>query len=69
MRRIKLGPSPWAEAIATRIADEWDGRNPSPDDADLLRRVLTVCLSARPRQCAKLIGTTIIEESYFEELD
>lgn len=58
----------WAEAIALRISDEWEGNSiENKDDVELLRRVLERSLKKNPRGCKKLIGTTIIEESYFEK--
>ena len=57
----------WAEAIAIRISDEWVCSD--EEDRDLLCAVLTRALKAVPTECKKLIGTTIIEEDYFESLD
>jgi hypothetical protein len=59
----------WARAIAVRISDEWDGKPEFPEDADLLREVLTKALNAVPAECMRLVGTGIIEDSYFETLD
>ena len=59
----------WARAIAQRLSDEWAGKSDFPEDAELLAEVLTVALSAVPDQCTRLIGTGVIEESYFEPLD
>jgi len=59
----------WSKAIAGRLADEWDGKSGFPEDADLLRDVLTRVFSACPNECRRLIGTGIIEESYFEPID
>lgn len=59
----------WADAIATRLSDEWDGKSESPEDAELLRDVLAKVLSAAPVECMRLVGTGIIEESYFDPLD
>ena len=56
----------WARAIAERVADEWDGKAESPEDAELLRSVLQKTLSACPDECMRLVGTGVIEESYFE---
>lgn len=58
----------WARAIATRVADEWGGRQEFPEDAELLRQVLSTALAAHPAQCRRLIGTGIIEADYFEPL-
>jgi hypothetical protein len=59
----------WAEAIATRLSDEWNGKSEFPEDAELLKDVLANVLSAFPEECMRLVGTGIIEESYFEALD
>ena len=58
----------WAEAIATRLSDEWDGKSEFPEDAELLKDVLAKVLSAFPEDCMRLVGTGIIEESYFDAL-
>lgn len=60
--------SDWANAIAERIADEWDGKKDSPEDAMLLESVIADILSKSPIACEKLIGTGIIETDYFEPL-
>lgn len=59
----------WSKAIAERLADEWDGKSGFPEDANLLKDVLTRVLSAFPNECMRLVGTGIIEESYFEPID
>lgn len=59
----------WANAIAERLSDEWDGKSEFPEDAKLLKEVLISSLSAAPDECMRLVGTGIIEESYFEPLD
>lgn len=59
----------WAAAIATRLSDEWDGKSEFPEDAELLKDVLAKVLSAFPEECMRLVGSGIIEESYFEALD
>ena len=60
----------WASAIALRISDEWIGNiGDNHEDVKLLKNVLESCLCNYPQECIKLIGTTIIEESYFESLD
>ena len=58
----------WAKAIAERLSDEWDGKSESPEDAELLKEVLTRALNAIPDECMRLVGTGIIEESYFDPL-
>ncbi|MBI5491505.1 MAG: hypothetical protein HY893_01080 [Deltaproteobacteria bacterium] len=59
----------WAKAIAERLSDEWDGKADFPEDAELLKEVLTKALSAVPGECMRLVGSGVIEESYFEPLD
>jgi len=59
----------WAQATATRIADEWSGSGDFPEDALLLKKCLTKLFILHSDICAQLIGTGIIEESYFEDLD
>lgn len=59
----------WAEAIAERLSDEWDGKAEFPEDAELLKVVLAKALNSVPDECMRLVGTGIIEESYFERLD
>ncbi|MBN1503644.1 MAG: hypothetical protein JW952_01130 [Candidatus Eisenbacteria bacterium] len=59
----------WARAIAERVADEWDGKADFPEDTELLRDVLGKALSACPDECMRLVGTGVIEESYFEPLE
>jgi hypothetical protein len=58
----------WAQAIAERLIDEWDGNLEFPEDAVLLKEVLMKALIAVPTDCMRLVGTGIIEESYFEPL-
>lgn len=59
----------WIAAIATRISDEWSWKLDFPEDAKLLERVLVKALSAVPDEAIKLIGTGIIEKSYFESFN
>ncbi|HCL00508.1 MAG TPA: hypothetical protein DHW42_10455 [Candidatus Marinimicrobia bacterium] len=59
----------WASAIALRISDEWNGNtNENKEDVFLLKNVLENVLVKNPDECVKLIGTTIIEESYFDKI-
>ena len=59
----------WASAIALRISDEWNGNiQENTEDVILLRKVLESVLIKNPDECKKLIGTTIIEESYFAKI-
>jgi len=58
----------FADAISTRIADEWDGSHDFPEDAELMRDVLARLLRKHPDECRKLVGTGIIEKTYFDEL-
>lgn len=59
----------WAKAIAERLSDEWTWGEDFPEDVELLRDVLEKALAAVPDDCMCLVGTGIIEESYFEPLD
>lgn len=59
----------WARAIAQRLSDEWDGKLEFPEDVEILEDVLTKALSAVPEECMRLVGTGVIEETYFELLD
>ena len=52
-----------------------EGRNPRifaadfPEDAELLRRLLSRLRRQHPDECRDLIATGIIEEDYFRPLD
>jgi hypothetical protein len=56
----------WAEAIASRISDEWGGAETGDPDSKVLEEVLAAALKAVPDQLQRLIGTQIIEEDYFD---
>jgi hypothetical protein len=58
----------YAKAIAIRISDEWDGKNDFSEDSVVLKEVLEKLLINNPDECKKLIGTGIIEDSYFDDL-
>jgi hypothetical protein len=59
----------WAQAIALRLSDEWDGNGKDNEvDIQLLRKILEKSLKRNPTGCKKLIGTTIIEEDYFQSI-
>jgi hypothetical protein len=59
----------WAEAIATRISDEWDGNKiKNEEDVILLKETLKTSFINVPDSCVKLIGTSIIEEDYFDNV-
>jgi len=59
----------WVSAIALRISDEWEGNKPDNyEDVELLRSVIEKVFASNPEECIKLIGTTIIEESYFDKI-
>lgn len=66
---MRYSTNKWAKAIAERLSDEWDGKVEFPEDAELLKKVLTKALDAVPAECMKLVGTGIIEETYFDPLD
>ncbi len=59
----------WASAIASRISDEWEGnKSDNYEDVELLRSVIEKVFASNPEEFIKLIGTTIIEETYFDEI-
>lgn len=60
--------SKWATAVAYRILDELDDNSAMRQDRDLLAEALTRAFISNPEALASLIGTTVIEETYFEEL-
>lgn len=66
---MEITISDWAEAISARLSDEWVGNNDFQEDSVLLKDVLKVILVAFPDECMRLVGTGIIEETYFEPLD
>lgn len=55
----------WAEAIAIRIVDEWDGKESFSGDAELIKNLLIKTLTYNPDVLGAMIGTGIIEEDYF----
>lgn len=56
----------WARAISLRIADEWYCE--SSEDKEVLQMALEHSLINTPESIKMLIGTTVIEEDYFESL-
>ena len=58
----------FAKAISIRITDEWDGANDFPEDANLLQEILEKLFSLHPDECRRLIGTGVVEESYFDDM-
>jgi len=58
----------WAEAIAMRIASEWELRDDWPEDAVLMEKTIAKLLTMHPEECEKLIGTGIIESDFFNDL-
>lgn len=57
----------WARAISLRIADEW--YSDFDEDKVVLRVALQHALINTPASIKVLIGTRVIEEDYFEEID
>ncbi|MGH8462407.1 MAG: hypothetical protein ACRESS_12430 [Stenotrophobium sp.] len=55
----------WANAVALRISDEWSG---TAQDKAILLDALAEAFKSAPHACARLIGTQVIEENYFESL-
>jgi len=62
----EVGVEAWAEAIAGRLED---GLELDSEDRPAVREALKLALVARPESMVPLIGTEIIEESYFEDLE
>lgn len=58
----------WKSAIAFRISDEWSGKSCFPEEAEIVRDILLAGLMARPDLAELLIGSGVIEESYFNEM-
>jgi hypothetical protein len=54
----------WADAIACRVADE---SGYEYEDKKALEKVLSKALRSCPDEGAALVGTSIIEEGYFDE--
>lgn len=59
----------WADAIAIRIADEWNGSKEFIEDAEMLKNLIKTSIQKNPCCLNKIIGTGIIEEDFFNELD
>lgn len=58
----------WAEAIAIRIVDEWDGKEYFADDAELIKNMLIKTLTNNPDILNTMVSTGVIEEDYFMPL-
>lgn len=56
----------WARAISIRITDEW--HCDSSEDKEILQIALENSLNNTPESIRMLIGTAVIEESYFDSL-
>ena len=59
----------WADAVAIRIADEWSGSKEFIEDATLLKDFIKTSIQKNPSFLNSIIGTGIIEENFFDELD
>ena len=59
----------WADALAIRIADEWSGSKEFIEDATLLKDFIKTSIQKNPSFLNSIIGTGIIEENFFDELD
>lgn len=60
--------SRWAKAISIRLSDEWDGNSiENEEDVKMLQEVLEESLKKNEEGCKKLIGSSIIEDDYFED--
>ena len=70
MSGVKIDDIPaedWASAVAVRIADEWG--HDQQTDRQLLCDVLEKAFLRCPDLLPLLIGTEIIEDDYFTDLD
>jgi predicted transcriptional regulator len=56
----------WTFAISRRIVDMIPSDDLDSEDRELLCKTLDKALIAVPKEMSKLIGTGIIEESYFD---
>lgn len=61
-------PEDWADAISQRLVDEMCWLPDEMTGADI-QEILREGLLRRPDVMDNLIGTTVIEMDYFEELD
>ena len=59
----------WADALAIRIADEWSGSKEFIEDATLLKDFIKTSIQKNPSFLNSIIGTGIIEENFFDELN
>lgn len=59
----------WAEPVAMRISDEVSGLKNNSEDKKSLYNILSKLFLHNPSLIAPIIGTTIIEEDYFKNLD
>jgi hypothetical protein len=60
----------WARAISIRLSDEWDGNTiENKEDVKMLQEVLEESLKMNVEGCKKLIGSSIIEDDYFDSYD
>ena len=62
---LNMGSPKWIEAIVRRLEDELPYEKENKLVANAVRHYLEQDLS----RCSKFIGTTIIEENYFDELN
>ena len=59
----------WADAVAIRTADEWSGSKEFIEDATLLKDFIKTSIQKNLSFLNSIIGTGIIEENFFDELD
>ncbi|MBN86063.1 MAG: hypothetical protein CL885_00915 [Dehalococcoidia bacterium] len=62
---LSMGSPKWIEAIVTRLEDELPYEEENKLVANAVRHYLEQDLS----RCHEFIGTTIIEENYFDDLN
>ncbi|MBW1717114.1 MAG: hypothetical protein JRJ77_15055 [Deltaproteobacteria bacterium] len=62
---LNIGSPRWVNAIVARVTDEL----PYEEDNQLIAKAVRHYLEQDLSRCHEFIGTTIIEENYFEELN
>lgn len=62
-------PEDWADAVAIRLSSEWSRTTDNPELEELLHTVIFEAFRERPDLTMQLVGTFVVEESYFEGLD
>ncbi len=61
-------PKEWAQAVAARLIDEWANRGEcEPDELHKFQDILAEGLTRYPEGLREIIGTSLIEETYFDD--